>query len=106
MQNAIEMLDDLVWDSTLCPDELKKRVYRVLSRKVYFTLNSSVSLNRIKHWARENEETHSDKCTRVSKIIRLTNYNHHDMNDKLLEHYTHIEKNYGVIRWAATVLNS
>ena len=106
MQNVLEMLDDLVWDSTLCADELKKRVYRVLSQKVCFTLNWFLSLNKVKQWARENEDVFKDKCTRVSRIIRLNNYNHSDVNERILQHYARIEQNYGVIRFAASALLS
>ena len=104
MQNVIESLDDLVWDPTLCPDELKKRVYRVFGQTVLFTWSAFVSLKKIQHWACENEDIYKNKRTQVSRIIRLNSYNHCDMNDKLHQHYTRIENNYGVIRLVASVL--
>ena len=104
MQKAIDALDDLVWDPTLCPDELRKRVYAVLGQRVLVMWNPQFSLVRIKNWAREREDVHIEKRAQVSRIMRGNHYSHSDMNEKLRAHYSRIEENYGVVRRAVTVL--
>ena len=104
MNKAIEALDDLVWDPTLCPDELRKRVYAVLYQKVLVMLNPQFSLARIKDWARGNEDVHIEKRAHVSRIMSCTRYSHCDMNEKLRMHYARIEQNYSVIRRATSAL--